>query len=155
MRLIAIAGFGLAALGLFTIFNSTSAPISFAACTMYIVGSVLGVLLLQIEIVSRGQGHSENSREQHNAHPAWVTTASWGWSRQVQRGTIHHINPISASRMRLVPTPIRNNPTSACMSHQSASTLFEIIAQWARFLSMPWEARTGVSRNPGSFVEVY
>ena len=67
MRLIAIAGFGLAALGLFTIFNSTSAPISFAACTMYIVGSVLGVLLLQIEIVSRGQGHSENSPEQHNA----------------------------------------------------------------------------------------
>jgi hypothetical protein len=49
MRLIAIAGFGLAALGLFTIFNSTSAPISFAACTMYIVDSVLGVLLLQIE----------------------------------------------------------------------------------------------------------
>ena len=67
MRLIAIAGFGLAALGIFTIFNSTSAPISFAACTMYIVGSVLGVLLLQIEIVSRGQGHSENSPEQHNA----------------------------------------------------------------------------------------
>jgi hypothetical protein len=38
----------------------------------------------------------------------------------VQRGTIHRINPISATRMRLVPTPIRNNPTSACMSHQSA-----------------------------------
>jgi hypothetical protein len=35
-------------------------------------------------------------------------------------GTIDHINPISASRMRLVPTPKRNNPTSARMSHQSA-----------------------------------
>src|SRR6266446_285898 len=56
-------------------------------------------------------------------------TASWGWSRQVQRGTSDHINPISATRMRVVPAPIRNNPTSACMSHQSASTLFEIIAQ--------------------------
>jgi hypothetical protein len=40
-----------------------------------------------------------------------------GWSRQVRRGTIHHINPISASRMRLVPTPRRNNPTSAIVSH--------------------------------------
>jgi hypothetical protein len=39
-------------------------------------------------------------------------TASWGWSRQVQRGTINHINPISATRMRAVPTPTRNNPTS-------------------------------------------
>jgi hypothetical protein len=44
-------------------------------------------------------------------------TASWGCSRQVQRGTINHINPISATRMRAVPTPTRNNPTSACMSH--------------------------------------
>src|ERR1700757_3841533 len=33
-----------------------------------------------------------------NGHLA-ETTASWGWSRQVQRGTIHHINPISDSRM--------------------------------------------------------
>jgi len=33
-------------------------------------------------------------------------TASWGWSRQVQRGTIGHINPISATRMRPVPTPV-------------------------------------------------
>jgi len=49
MRLIAIASFGLAALGLFTIFNSTSTQISLAACAMYIVGSVLGVLLLQTE----------------------------------------------------------------------------------------------------------
>ena len=73
--------------------------------------------------------------------PLWCSTASWGWSRQVQRGTIDHINPISATRMMTVPTPTRNNPTSACMSHQSASTLFEVIAQWARFLSMPWEAR--------------
>ena len=47
--LIAIASFGLAALGLFTIFNSTSTQISLAACAMYIVGSVLGVLLLQTE----------------------------------------------------------------------------------------------------------
>jgi hypothetical protein len=31
-------------------------------------------------------------------------TASWGWSRQVQRGPVDHINPISAARMRLVPT---------------------------------------------------
>jgi hypothetical protein len=38
--------------------------------------------------------------------------SSWGWSRQVQRGTINHINPISATRMRAVPTPTRNNPTS-------------------------------------------
>jgi hypothetical protein len=37
--------------------------------------------------------------------------------RQVQRGTIDHINQISATRMTLVPTPIRNNPASACMSH--------------------------------------
>jgi hypothetical protein len=50
-----------------------------------------------------------------------ITTASWGWSRQVQRGSIDHINPISATRMMPVPTPVRNNPTSACMSHQSAS----------------------------------
>jgi hypothetical protein len=49
MRLLAIALFGIAGLGLFTIFNSTSVPISFAACTMYIVGTVLGVLLLQTE----------------------------------------------------------------------------------------------------------
>src|SRR5262245_7378632 len=32
--------------------------------------------------------------------------------RQVQRGTIDHINQISAPRMRVVPTPVRNNPTS-------------------------------------------
>src|SRR5258707_12888316 len=50
-----------------------------------------------------------------------ITTASWGWSRQVQRGSIDHINPISATRMMPVPTPVRNNPTSACMSYQSAS----------------------------------
>jgi hypothetical protein len=45
--------------------------------------------------------------------PLWCSTAS----RQVQRGTIDHINPISATRMTPVPTPTRNNPTSACMSH--------------------------------------
>jgi len=67
-------------------------------------------------------------------------TASWGWSRQVQRGTI---DQISATRMRPVPTPVRNNPTSAFMSHQSASTLFEVIAQWARFLSIPWDQPLG------------
>ena len=79
-------------------------------------------------------------------------TASWGWSRQVQRGTINHINPISATRMRPVPTPTRNNPTSgmseprkvwSVSARKSASTLFEVIERWARFLSMPWEARVG------------
>jgi predicted PurR-regulated permease PerM len=49
MRLVAIAFFGIAVLGLFTIFNSTSVPISLAACIMYIAGTVLGVLLLQTE----------------------------------------------------------------------------------------------------------
>jgi hypothetical protein len=49
MRLIAIAFFGIAVFGLFTIFTSTSALISLAACVMYIVGTVLGVLLLQTE----------------------------------------------------------------------------------------------------------
>ena len=49
MRLVAIASFGIAVLGLYIIFNSTSAQISLAACTMYIVGTVLGVVLLQTE----------------------------------------------------------------------------------------------------------
>jgi hypothetical protein len=49
MRLVAIACFGIAVLGLYTIFTSTSVPISLAACTMYIGGTVLGVLLLQTE----------------------------------------------------------------------------------------------------------
>jgi hypothetical protein len=49
MRLVAIACFGIAVFGLFTIFTSTSVPVSLAACIMYIVGTVLGVLLLQTE----------------------------------------------------------------------------------------------------------
>jgi hypothetical protein len=49
MRLLAIASFGIAVLGLFTIFNSTSTQISLVACIMYIAGTVLGVLLLQTE----------------------------------------------------------------------------------------------------------
>jgi hypothetical protein len=50
MRLVGIAFFGIAALGLFAIFNSTSTSISVAACIMYIVGTVLGILLLQTEL---------------------------------------------------------------------------------------------------------
>jgi hypothetical protein len=50
MRLVGIAFFGIAALGLFGIFNSTSISISLAACIMYIVGTVLGILLLQTEL---------------------------------------------------------------------------------------------------------
>jgi hypothetical protein len=49
MRLLAIVSFGIAVLGLFTIFNSTSTQISLVACIMYIVGAVIGVLLLQTE----------------------------------------------------------------------------------------------------------
>jgi hypothetical protein len=45
---LAIAGsFGLALLGLYSIFNSTSVHMSLSACAMYVVGTVVGVILTQ------------------------------------------------------------------------------------------------------------
>jgi hypothetical protein len=45
---LATAGcFGIALLGLYFIFNSTGTQMSLAACAMYIVGIVVGVVLLQ------------------------------------------------------------------------------------------------------------
>jgi hypothetical protein len=40
--------FGIALLGLYSMFNSTSTQMSFSACAMYIVGTVVGVLLMQV-----------------------------------------------------------------------------------------------------------
>jgi len=37
--------FGIALLGLYFVFNSTGTPMSLAACSMYIVGAVVGVIL--------------------------------------------------------------------------------------------------------------
>jgi len=37
--------FGIALLGLYLIFNSTGTPMSLSACTMYIVGAVVGVII--------------------------------------------------------------------------------------------------------------
>ena len=37
--------FGISLLGLYLIFNSTSTPMSLAACAMFIVGAVVGALL--------------------------------------------------------------------------------------------------------------
>jgi hypothetical protein len=37
--------FGIALLGLYLIFNSTGTPMSLAACGMYVVGAVVGVIL--------------------------------------------------------------------------------------------------------------
>jgi len=37
--------FGVALLGLYLIFNSTSTPMSLSACAMYIVGAVVGAIL--------------------------------------------------------------------------------------------------------------
>jgi hypothetical protein len=43
---LAMAGsFGIALLGLYFIFTSTSTPMSLSACAMYIVGAVVGALL--------------------------------------------------------------------------------------------------------------
>ena len=45
---LAIAGsFGIALLGLYSIFNSTSVQMSLSACAMYVVGTVVGIILLQ------------------------------------------------------------------------------------------------------------
>ena len=37
--------FGIALLGVYLIFNSTGTPMSLAACGMYVVGAVVGVIL--------------------------------------------------------------------------------------------------------------
>ena len=45
---VAIAGsFGIALLGLYFMFNSTSTQLSLSACVMYIVGAVVGIILSQ------------------------------------------------------------------------------------------------------------
>ena len=46
-KLAAAGGFGIALLGLYFIFNSTSTQLSLSTCAMYIVGIVVGVLLMQ------------------------------------------------------------------------------------------------------------
>jgi hypothetical protein len=47
-KLATASSFGIALLGLYFIFNSTNnIHLSFAACAMYIVGTVVGVLLMQ------------------------------------------------------------------------------------------------------------
>jgi hypothetical protein len=46
-KLAAAGSFGIALLGLYFIFNSTSTQLSLSACAMYIVGTVVGVLLMQ------------------------------------------------------------------------------------------------------------
>ena len=46
-KLAAAGSFGIALLGVYFIFNSTSAQLSFSACAMYIVGIVVGVILMQ------------------------------------------------------------------------------------------------------------
>jgi hypothetical protein len=63
MRLIAIAGFGLGALGLFTIFNSTRSPNQLRRLYYVHRGFSARCPVIADRIVSRGQGHSENSRE--------------------------------------------------------------------------------------------
>ena len=45
---VAMAGsFGIALLGLYFIFNSTSTQLSLSACAMYVVGTVVGIILSQ------------------------------------------------------------------------------------------------------------
>ena len=46
-KLAAAGSLGIALLGVYFIFNSTSAQLSFSACAMYIVGTVVGVVLMQ------------------------------------------------------------------------------------------------------------
>jgi multisubunit Na+/H+ antiporter MnhB subunit len=46
-KLAAAGSFGIALVGLYLIFNSTNAPLSLSACVMFIVGTVVGVILLQ------------------------------------------------------------------------------------------------------------
>jgi hypothetical protein len=47
MTMAAMGCFGIALLGLYFIFVSTNTPTSLSACAMYIVGTVVGVMLLQ------------------------------------------------------------------------------------------------------------
>jgi len=45
---VAMAGcFGIALLGLYFMFNSTSTQLSLSACAMFIVGTVVGIILSQ------------------------------------------------------------------------------------------------------------
>ena len=44
-KLTMAGSFGVALLGLYLIFNSTSTPMSLSACAMYIVGAVVGAIL--------------------------------------------------------------------------------------------------------------
>src|SRR5262249_8558841 len=46
-KLATAGSFGIALLGLYFIFNSTSVQLSLSACAMYIVGTVVGVILMQ------------------------------------------------------------------------------------------------------------
>ena len=46
-KLATAGSFGIALLGLYFIFNSTSVQLSLSACAMYIVGTVVGVILIQ------------------------------------------------------------------------------------------------------------
>jgi len=46
-KLAAAGSFGIALLGLYFIVNSTSTQLSLSACAMYIVGTVVGVVLMQ------------------------------------------------------------------------------------------------------------
>jgi hypothetical protein len=46
-KLATASSFGIALLGLYFIFTSTNTHLSLSACAMYIVGTVVGVLLLQ------------------------------------------------------------------------------------------------------------
>jgi hypothetical protein len=47
MTMAAMGCFGIGLLGLYFIFVSTNTPTSLSACAMYIVGTVVGVMLLQ------------------------------------------------------------------------------------------------------------
>jgi hypothetical protein len=46
-KLAAAGSFGIALLGLYFIINSTSTQLSVSACAMFIVGIVVGVILMQ------------------------------------------------------------------------------------------------------------
>ena len=48
-KLAMAVSFGIALLGLYFIFTSTSTPMSLSACAMYIVGTVVGVMLSWLE----------------------------------------------------------------------------------------------------------
>jgi hypothetical protein len=46
-KLATASSFGIALLGLYFIFHSTNTHLSLSACAMYIIGTVVGVLLMQ------------------------------------------------------------------------------------------------------------